>query len=85
MYVCTFATHTQCGLTALMKAARHGHSETLRLLLAAGADKDAKTSVCDIARNFSRVFGDQLYCFSTRHCITYSVYVFLQYVYIITW
>ncbi len=35
----------QEGWTALIFAARNGHAECLRLLIAAGADKNARTNV----------------------------------------
>ncbi len=39
----------QDGDTALICAASNGHTECMRLLVEAGADKDAKSTVCDIA------------------------------------
>jgi hypothetical protein len=36
---------SQCGYTALMEAAQWGHAECVRLLIDAGADKDAKDNV----------------------------------------
>ena len=38
-------THTQDGFTALMCAAQEGHTDCLKALLEAGADKDAKSPV----------------------------------------
>ena len=39
--------HTQSGWTALMCAAHNGHAECVRLLVAAGADKNATDHVRD--------------------------------------
>ena len=39
------AARAQCGFTALIDAAYHGHADCARLLLTAGADKEAKTMV----------------------------------------
>lgn len=36
----------QCGSTALIRAAENGHTEFMRLLLEAGANKDFKGKVC---------------------------------------
>ena len=38
---------TQGGMTALMEAACRGHMETVRILLAAGADIDLQDKVSD--------------------------------------
>jgi len=43
--VYTALTHTQDGTTALMCAAQDGHTDCLKALLEAGADKEAKSSV----------------------------------------
>jgi hypothetical protein len=41
----TIATRAQSGLTALLSAAEKGRADCVRLLLGAGADKEAKTNV----------------------------------------
>ena len=39
------------GSTALMDASLNGHTAAVKLLLAAGADKEAKTNVREIERD----------------------------------
>ncbi len=43
--VCVWLVQSQYGYTALIRAAKHGRAECVRLLLEAGADKDAMTNV----------------------------------------
>lgn len=45
------------GNTALMKAAEHGEAETVKLLIAAGADVNAKTDDGRTALWFAGVMG----------------------------
>ncbi len=42
---CTISSHIQVKYSALMRAALHGHSECVRLLVEGGADKGAKNYV----------------------------------------
>ena len=39
------------GYTALIEASANGHTATVKLLLAAGADKEAKSNVREIKRD----------------------------------
>ncbi len=42
---CCEEINLQCGWTALICATNSGHADSVRLLIDAGADKDAKTNV----------------------------------------
>jgi hypothetical protein len=50
--VCNSDPQYEC--TALMRAAEKGHVDCARLLIDAGADKEAKNKVC-VGRCFARV------------------------------
>jgi hypothetical protein len=52
----TFGSYAQDGRTALMRAANNGHADCVRLLLDAGANKNAKDRVCVVGlASFVRV------------------------------
>ena len=51
--VCVWLVKSQQGYTALIRAAKHGRAECVRLLLVAGADKDAMTNVRFICHSVS--------------------------------
>ena len=46
LYLCIRTSGAQKGSTPLIDAAASGHADCVRLLLEAGAQKDAKDSVC---------------------------------------
>jgi ankyrin repeat protein len=48
----------QLGYTVLILTAAHGHADCMRLLLEAGADKDARDAVC-CSRN---IVGTIFFC-----------------------
>jgi hypothetical protein len=52
--VCCGDSDAQGGETALMLAAAYGHADCVRLLIDAGADKEAK----NIVRSLASVFAD---------------------------
>ena len=51
----------QCGSTALIRAAMCGSADDVRLLLSAGADKEAKNKVCcrSFCLNFQFYFNER--------------------------
>ncbi len=80
--ICTH-THSQDGCTALLRAAESGHADCVRLLLDAGADKNAKNRVrvntlsfCGDDRIFflDRNFAFDLFILSTFESFRFCFY-----------
>jgi hypothetical protein len=59
---------SQYEMTALMRAAENGHADCLRLLIDAGADKEARNNV---RRRSLLCCGAFLFCFSFPYCWLY--------------
>jgi hypothetical protein len=52
-----FLYQTQDGWTALISAAQEGHTDCARLLVKAGANKEAKNNVRDVRTIYLLLFG----------------------------